>query len=146
MFLDYLPDVLQQIAIASIILFASFKVGERKKTKEEDPNFRRLVVWNSILVGVLYAEAIFLEVFISEEDPPIIDDSGVTVPAESKTTQWLKGHNDFFWFFLAIHQSILLGIIFFELMSSSKRSKMIWFGAIPPAIQWLIGKIVLKHL
>jgi hypothetical protein len=139
MLLELIPDAFQQISIAWFLLYCAYRLGERKINWEVkvtiDLFFRKVVKYNAITVAILYAEAIFLEMIVmSEEDiPDDLKEEGTL------TEQWLKQHNDFFWFVLSVHQVLLLGIIGRELMKETHVKKLLWFGIIPPLIQWHIG-------
>lgn len=141
MLLETLPDAGQQILIAWFLLYCSYKLGG-KHTKwagevQIDVFYHKLVKYNLISVAILYAEAIFLETLVggSDEDiPDPLKDLG-----GDKTEQWLKQHNGLFWFVLAIHQALCLGIIGYELMSAKKVRRAVWVGLLPPLVQWHIG-------
>ena len=154
MYLSSIPNAVQQTLIGWFMIYCSFRFGTEKflKTKpfkgernkkivEKDefmfimnPVFSGLVKVNLITIGIAYAEAIFLE--------SLIEDS--TFPDELKeegtpTERWMKQHNDFFWFVLAIHQFMQLMIIAFETLGESKARKFLPVGLLLPIVQWHVG-------
>lgn len=145
MFFDILPDALQQIAIATSFLFFAYALGRRKiflsKNKivqHHDEFYYTLVKWLLITTAFLYAEAVFQTTVAMAEGQDETEDADVVI-TDGKTTQWLKTHSDLFWVVLAFRQTLVLGILGFELMSENKVRQLVWFGAITPLIQWHVG-------
>lgn len=138
--LDVLPDALQQIAIATSLLYFAYIIGRRrllitknKLTLPHDEYYHHLVRCLLVLTGFIYAEAVFQTTLAMAED------AAEEETPDSKTTQWLKQHSKLFWFVLACRQSVLMAILGYELMSETKVKKLVWFGAIVPFIQWHVG-------
>jgi hypothetical protein len=135
MLLDLIPEAFQQVAIAWFLLYCAYQYGERKGRWQSDFFYRKLIKYNVYAVSLLYAEAIVLETFVMSEEalPSYLQEDG------NPTERWLKQHNTFFWFVLAIHQSLTLGIVGYELLDEKRVKRLMLVGLIPPLLQWHVG-------
>jgi hypothetical protein len=141
-YLSILPDALQQIAIASTLLYFAYRMGRRrllisknKPTPMQDEFYQQLVKWLLIATTIISAEAVFQSTVAMAEEVLPAD----VVPSDGKTTQWLKQHSDLFWVVLALRQTMVMGILGYELMSETKVKQLVWFGVLAPILQWHVG-------
>lgn len=129
MFLDVIPDVFQQIIIAWVMIFAVYNITINWTYHAHiDYIFMKIINTKIFCVSVMYAETILVVTAILNEP----------AYANSKTAAFLlEQHGDLFWFVSALHQTMVLCIIAFEILGRNQILKWRWYYFIIPCLQWI---------
>lgn len=150
--LGFLPDAAQQATIAMILMGISYYLGEKKKITAKmlsrtAVRYMWFVRLNTLLMGIIYTVTIFLIAMVMDLDTDLDKggddflDGNVTMGAhpEESTGAWLQQHSTLFWFFLAMHQGLFIGMFAYETFSMHRARHWVWPGLIPPLLQWMVG-------